>query len=65
MARFVLSACDFLVFSKWQYLFLVILGHPRLHSSLKKKVIAWERTPAVSTYGIVWGDAGQNKHGRI
>ena len=35
------------------------------HSSLWKRVIAWERSLAASAYGIIWGDAGQNKHGGI
>ena len=29
------------------------------HSSLWKRVIAWERIRAASAYGIIWGDAGQ------
>ena len=32
------------------------------NSSLWKRVIAWERSRAASAYGIIWGDAGQNKH---
>ena len=35
------------------------------NSSLWKIVIAWERSSAASAYGIIWGDAGQNKHGGI
>ena len=35
------------------------------YSSLWKRVIAWERSRAASGYGIIWGDAGQNKHGGI
>ena len=35
------------------------------NSSLWKRVIAWERSRAASAYGIIWGDAGQNKHGGI
>ena len=41
------------------------VGHPLPHSSLWKRVIAWERSRAASAYGIIWGDAGQNKHGGI
>ena len=36
-----------------------------MYSSLWKRVIAWGRSRAASTYGIIWGDAGQNKHGGI
>ena len=36
-----------------------------LNSSLWKRVIAWGRSRAASTYGIIWEDAGQNKHGEI
>ena len=35
------------------------------YSSLWKRVLAWERSRAASAYGIIWGDAGQNKHGEI
>ena len=34
-------------------------------SSLWKRVIAWERSRAASAYGIIWGEASQNKHGGI
>ena len=33
------------------------------NSSLWKRVIAWGRSRAASAHGIIWGDAGQNKHG--
>ena len=35
------------------------------HSSHWKRVIAWQRSRATNGYGIIWGDAGQNKHGGI
>ena len=28
-------------------------------------MIAWERSRAASAYGIIWGDAGQNKRGEF
>ena len=34
-------------------------------SSLWKRVIAWGRSRATSAYGIIWGDAGQDKQGGI
>ena len=40
----------------------MVLG---FYSSLWKRVIAWERSRAASANGIIWGDAGQNKHGGI
>ena len=42
----------------------IVLLKP-MNSSLWKRVIAWERSRAASVYGIIWGDAGQNKHGGI
>ena len=35
------------------------------YSSLWKRAIAWERSRTASAYGIIWGDAGQNKQGEI
>ena len=34
-----------------------MLRSNRSNSSLWKRVIAWERSRAASTYGIIWGDA--------
>ena len=36
-----------------------------VYSLLLKRVIAWERSHAVSGYGIIWGDADRNKQGGI
>lgn len=33
------------------------------HSSLQKRVIAWDLTKRASVDGIIWGDAMVNKHG--
>ena len=35
--------------------------HQRDYSPLWKRVIAWERSLATSSYGIIWGDADRNK----
>ena len=35
------------------------------NSPLWKRVIAWERSRAGSGYGIIWGDADQNKQEEI
>ena len=38
---------------------------PYPNSSLWKRVIVWGRSRAASACGIIWGDAGENKQGRI
>ena len=50
---------------KHKLCFIGSISGARAYSSLWKRVIAWERSRAASAYGIIWGDAGQNKHGGI
>ena len=39
--------------------------HIFCNNSLWKRVISWGRSRAASGYGIIWGEAGQNKAGGI